>query len=296
MNNFSNKTSNVIKGGFIYLIMIVAFLVISLIGQSLLLAVGLQEGALFYALNSIFSILAIILAVFFTTKTDGVKALTICNVKKFDWVYILFAILLSAGMFLGLGFLNYTISKAFVLLGLRIPSNNLAMNSTADFIIFSICLCLLPAIFEECFFRGVLLNGVKGKGYAVVLTVSFCFAIYHGSFVQFFYQFIYGAGLTLLAIKSKSIFPSVVSHFINNFLVVLFAFIGLEVNFLNPLVITIGLLILVAFTLLVIFYRNKQNDLVIIQNNGSSVKEFFIPFGILGTGLMSLLAILSLIP
>ena len=54
-------------------------------------------------------------------------------------------------------------------------------------------------------------------------TVGFCFALFHGSPEQTVYQFIVGCAFAFLAIKSGSILPSILMHFVNNGLLVIFA-------------------------------------------------------------------------
>ena len=88
------------------------------------------------------------------------------------------------------------------------------------YIALSISLAVLPAIFEELFFRGILLNSLisGGKLFAVIVS-SLCFAVYHCSITQLLYQFIFGIAFSLLALNSKSIFPCILTHFLNNFII-----------------------------------------------------------------------------
>ena len=294
MNNFSTSNQNKINGGLIFFVMIFAYMLLSLIGQALLLAFGVKEGNLFNAINSLFSILAIILAIVYVKASTNESCKKICLVNKFEWFYILPALLLSLGMFCGLGFLNYTIANLFYSWGLKVPTISLSVVSVWDLCLFTICLCVLPAVFEECFFRGVLLGSIGGKSYKVILALSFCFAIYHGNFVQFFYQLIYGFMLYLLAVKSKSIIPGIISHFINNFLVVLFTFINFNVNFFNPIIILVGMLIIGGFFACLILYRKKENCFNVRLTGDTSLSAFFIPFGFLSALFMTLLAVLGL--
>ena len=77
---------------------------------------------------------------------------------------------------------------------------------------------LLPAIFEELLFRGVILRGFLqfGKVPAVVLS-SLMFAMAHGSYQQFIYQFLLALVIGFLVLETKNLFVGMVAHFANNF-------------------------------------------------------------------------------
>ena len=81
-----------------------------------------------------------------------------------------------------------------------------------------ICTPLLPAIFEELLFRGVILRGLLqfGKVPAVVLS-GLLFALAHGSFEQFIYQFLTGMVFGVLVLETKNIVVGMAAHFANNF-------------------------------------------------------------------------------
>lgn len=76
---------------------------------------------------------------------------------------------------------------------------------------------VLPAIFEEIFFRGILIEGLRCfKNVWAVLVCGALFALYHQNPAQTLYQFCCGACFALIAIRSGSILPTVFSHFLNN--------------------------------------------------------------------------------
>jgi len=86
-----------------------------------------------------------------------------------------------------------------------------------------IFMAVFPAVMEETFFRGILLNGIEEKVGSVgsVFLVGFCFSLFHGSPEQTLYQFICGCGFALLTVRAKSTLPAILAHFLNNALVVL---------------------------------------------------------------------------
>lgn len=96
-----------------------------------------------------------------------------------------------------------------------------------------ICTPLLPAIFEELLFRGVIMRGLLqfGKVPAVVLS-GLLFAFAHGSFEQFIYQFLAGMVFGVLVLETKNIVVGMAAHFANNFFAVVFSLVlnGVEVS------------------------------------------------------------------
>lgn len=82
--------------------------------------------------------------------------------------------------------------------------------------IFSVA--LLPALFEELYFRGVILNELKKYGKSVAIAGSaFFFAAAHGSVEQMMYGFVYGVIFAYVAIRTGSLAMGMIMHFLNNF-------------------------------------------------------------------------------
>ena len=77
---------------------------------------------------------------------------------------------------------------------------------------------LAPAISEEMLFRGFIMSAFRTR-YKIVTTiilVSVVFGVYHLSIVRFFTTAFLGAALAIAAYYSKSIFPGMLMHFLNN--------------------------------------------------------------------------------
>jgi len=78
-------------------------------------------------------------------------------------------------------------------------------------------LVLLPAVFEELLFRGVLLSGLAGQRTAVrVLVCAVAFALFHVSFFRLVPTAFLGAMLALATLWTGSIFPAMAWHAANN--------------------------------------------------------------------------------
>ena len=95
-------------------------------------------------------------------------------------------------------------------------------TSIGELIAYVCVSALLPAFCEEFLFRGHVARGFSGKGYLFgVLASSALFAVMHGSPIQLVYQFFLGAVCSLLVIFTRSLWTSVIVHFISNLAVLL---------------------------------------------------------------------------
>ena len=88
-------------GGFIFTVMIIAYICISFVGHLILELVGLTSGVLYYVINAMFSILAM----FTVTKVVEIKRQEkrhfLHHFEKCNPKYVLFALIFAVGMFLG---------------------------------------------------------------------------------------------------------------------------------------------------------------------------------------------------
>lgn len=84
---------------------------------------------------------------------------------------------------------------------------------------------LSPAICEEALFRGVLLAGLRNKlpRWGTVLAVGLLFGAFHLSIYRFVPTATIGILLTYLVLRSGSIVPGVIGHFVSNSVSVLLA-------------------------------------------------------------------------
>jgi membrane protease YdiL (CAAX protease family) len=81
-----------------------------------------------------------------------------------------------------------------------------------------IALIILAPLFEELLFRGALTGSVaEYGGGSMALAVGFLFGLWHENIFQFFYAFALGTALCFLTMKSGSIIPALIVHFLYNF-------------------------------------------------------------------------------
>ena len=95
-------------------------------------------------------------------------------------------------------------------------------TGVSGFIITVIAAAVVPALVEEFAYRGVFIGLTKeyGEGFCIVAS-SLMFGLMHGNLEQIPFAFIVGLVLGFVRIKSGSIIPAMLLHFINNFVSVI---------------------------------------------------------------------------
>lgn len=96
-----------------------------------------------------------------------------------------------------------------------------------------IAVSIIPPLVEEFLFRGILLGKLRFFGDSFALFVSSAlFAVMHGNIIQIPFAFIVGLVLAFITIKTNSIVPAIIVHFLVNFRSVLIS-ITLENKFIS---------------------------------------------------------------
>ncbi len=205
-----------------------------------------------------FLLVAVWFFVYTKTPIKGFIRSQKCHPKYFLAAFVLQIGLLSLaelnGVFLKLlGEAGYTDSE------IQIPS-----TSGIGYLGVLFVVAALPAFFEELFFRGVLLSGMKDFSFAAKLLIcGGLFALYHQNPAQTIYQFCCGIGFALVAIKAGSFLPTVLAHFINNALVVTLYKFGIT-SYPKPVFVAlmcVSALCLVGVTVyLLVFDKKKETE------------------------------------
>lgn len=90
-------------------------------------------------------------------------------------------------------------------------------NDPAVLALYGLSIVVIPPLVEEIMFRGVILQSLRryGDGFAVLVS-AMLFGMYHGNFVQMVFAFLSGLALGFVVIRTNSLLPSILIHFINN--------------------------------------------------------------------------------
>ena len=121
---------------------------------------------------------------------------------------------------------NYVVELLNNNLGLFGIENNGGTFSTSDnpdVLMYFLVVAIIPAFVEEFAFRGVVMGMLRpySEGLAIMVS-SITFALMHGNFVQMPFTFCVGLVLGYIDILTGSLLPSIIVHFLNNGLSVLY--------------------------------------------------------------------------
>ena len=182
-------------------------------------------GWRFWLLQALFTLLiggsAFLYAALTKTK---VFAATKLNVAP-RYAHILWGVLAVTFLVACMTPINSALLDGIEALGLPRPSVNLDSNLAGLLIV----ACVLPSICEEIVFRGTVAQSLAGNNnkLATLAISGALFALFHANPAQTVHQFVLGAFLTLLVLRSGSLWTSVIVHLFNNTLVVVLSYTAL---------------------------------------------------------------------
>lgn len=223
-------------------------------------------------------------AIYFARTKEPVRVLT----KSCKWYYFLFAIALQLGLMFPVSELNELFIEGLRALGYKGSGVSVPSLDGWNLLPALIVISILPAIFEETLFRGILSRNMHASGWGLVPTIFITgalFSIYHGNPEQTLYQFASGVCLTLVAFKAGSILPTMVAHFLNNALILVFEATGFGTTWTMPLAVYISIIVLSALLFLgafvyLIFFDKRNNQKGKIVNGKQFVFGAIVGIGI----------------
>lgn len=269
-------------GGLAFSAAVVINLIVSLIA-SVIIAVGEMSGTdaakyISYCVSPLAIAVTVLLTVF-AAKQPARRLMPVkCRPK-----YYLIGLMLIFGLLFSLSSLNEYLIRLFELMGYQRRQSSIPDLSGWNLLPAILVIALLPAILEEILFRGIVLNNIEKQtgSVAAIFLTGFIFSLYHASVEQTVYQFICGCLFTLLAVRSKSVAPTVVIHFINNAVILILSACNLtdeSGNLVLPTGWEIGLtvasaLCLVGAVVWLVLDKKVKGELCERQKGG--VKSFF---------------------
>lgn len=219
------------SGGFALSFTTIVNLVITLILSLIISALSLARGSDGYIyLSYIAPQVTIAIGVLLSIKLRKLPFKQTFPVKSSPKYYLIGAMLIF-GLLFSLGKISEPIAALFKLIGYKArQADDILPNLSGGLVVPAlIVIGLLPAILEESLFRGVILRSCERDCGTLftVLIVGMSFSLYHTSPEQTIYQFFAGCVFAFIAVRSGSILPSMVMHFVNNALIVIFGACGL---------------------------------------------------------------------
>lgn len=221
------------SAGFLYSATATGILLLSLLFYAVLSATGVSlsenlsyaDWYLYCAYLLPQAAIALAVALFFVFV--DVKPKTVYRGTKAR--YFLLAVLLQFGLF-SLSWANgWFLSVLEDAFGYTSSSSGLPSLEGWNILPVLLVVALLPAVLEESLFRGLMLLPMKkfSTPLAVVLSGAL-FALYHQSPAQTIYQFCCGCVFALIAIRAGSVFPTMLSHFLNNAFIIVLTACGID--------------------------------------------------------------------
>lgn len=216
----------------------VAFILLAMLAMQLLLralsSVGLLDIVFFWADGHATSLIANMITYVLSLAVPAVLVAQACRcgIKPFPSKPVsgtVFSLGVAGGMAVAIfanvvaGWLMAWMSA----LGVPQPEMPDMLEPTAmSFVLNLIYTGVLAAVVEEMVFRGYILGALRahGDGIAVVVSAAL-FGLFHGNVLQLPFAFLLGLALGYLVVKTDSIWPSVLLHFINNAMSVTLTFL-----------------------------------------------------------------------
>jgi membrane protease YdiL (CAAX protease family) len=159
------------------------------------------------------------------------------------------------------------------------------VNNPLHFIVMTLVIAALPAVAEEFFFRGMLQRKLSKTGIGpegAILMASLIFSLIHMDFNNFIARWMMGVVLGYLYYWSGSLWVCIFAHFVNNFLVVLIAYLvntgilGTDLNEMDtlPLYITLPAMALMGIFMYITYrVRNITPAYNDIQEDDNTTPE-----------------------
>lgn len=189
-----------------------------------------------------------------------------------NWKYFPIAILLQFGLLFSLSFLNNWFVSFFEIFGYHSSEMSLPSLKGWKLLPAIFVIALLPAVFEEVLFRGILSRNMHASGWGLISTCLISgalFSLYHGNPEQTVYQFLCGICFTLTAIRAGSILPTMLAHFLNNAIILVLTAFGLgDLSALSlggflALMFTSGVCLIGTLVYLIFFDKNGNQKGVV---------------------------------
>lgn len=138
-------------------------------------------------------------------------------------------LLCGLGLCLVANFITNFIMAFLVQFGVPVPEMpDLLINTPLSLVLNIVVFAVLPALLEEIFFRGYVLQLLRRYNDTAALFVSaLLFGLMHGNVLQIPFAFMVGLILGLIVLRTDNIWLAVGLHFLNNAMSMALQYIGL---------------------------------------------------------------------
>ncbi len=252
----------------------IIFLTISIIG-----GVSANDNINLYIIMSITSLACLIIPGFIYCKLSKTSLQKIVPFQKIKFTKLM--LLVSVGF--GMAFIGDYVAEIFIhnmsLVGI---SNKMDMDYTTysplENMLYILSVAVVPAISEEFALRGIVLGKLRqfGDSFAVIIS-AVLFAVLHGNIVQIPFAFILGLVFGFIVIKTNTLLPTIIIHFLNNFYAVVISIMESSMTFtyhqLNTFY-SVTMFIIVTLAIISAIILSKDKTLFNIKNKNNDIISF----------------------
>ncbi len=160
--------------------------------------------------------------------TPRVRATRFFSLKPMEFLEWRLTACLSLLLICGSFLLNYVTGLFYGLLAVEVPAA-FSGSGYSSVGVAILCIAVLPAVFEELFFRGAvltMLRTAKMKTMVVMAFSAILFALLHGPSWYFLTDIYAGILLAFLVYVTGSVYSAMAAHFISNFVSYFLALYG----------------------------------------------------------------------
>ncbi len=215
MSNPRNKS----RANLVVLILFVLLTVFSVFSSEILSKIPLSR---YYILSIVTAVVFLVPSIILKNKTRS-KATTFFRLKNFKlrWLPLTFFASLTATI--GGVALN-AVSLKILPEGFKVLSlNPIASVSWESPLAAVLALIIVPAVFEELFFRGAYLSSFgTEKRPVIIFTGAICFAVLHSTPYNFLAPLLAGCIYGSLVYVLDSVYPAIFAHLFNNAITCIF--------------------------------------------------------------------------
>ncbi len=158
----------------------------------------------------------------------------------------------------------------FMMVIINLPINLLLNNATSylpnsvgELIMATIAIAIIPAIFEEFLFRGIVYGSMAEFNTKAALIFSAAmFTLLHADIYGFLGYIFLGVVLAEIVSRTNSLLPAIVCHFVNNFTALLLGFFNQQIIYAPVFTIVLFVLGIICFLVGfgVFVSRNKKSE------------------------------------
>ena len=213
--------------GALMLIFFALELIISLVAEVILMAAGMEEelsdmSALFLLENGVVSSIVFFVSGLIYVLITKKRFSSLFPFDRIGGGYLAKLCVIGLAFSLMSNYVVDLVNNTFSLFGIENSGGSIDAGSNPNILIYFLTVAILPAFAEEFAFRGIVMGTLRpySEGLAILIS-SAAFALMHGNFVQLPFTFCCGLVFAFIDIKTNSLLPSIIVHFLNNGLSVL---------------------------------------------------------------------------